>query len=101
MTPSLLNFDAMLALARSNPFEFDRLAAHLRLEAVASFGSLELGEKSLLELELMLSRANCPEERLGVLSEMLIKTVSQLPFLIAHLSQNSYDSAIDSSSPTN
>lgn len=91
----------MLALARSNPFEFDRLAAHLRLEAVASFGSSELGEKSLLELELMLSRANCPEERLGVLSEMLIKTVSQLPFLIAHLSQNSYDSAIDSSSPTN
>ena len=39
MTPSLLNFDAMLALARSNPCEFDRLAAHLRLEAAASFST--------------------------------------------------------------
>jgi len=83
MTPSLLNFDAMMVLARSNPHEFEKLTAQLRLEAASSFRSLEHGDKSLLEIELMLSTTDCFEKRIAMLSEELLKTGSQLPVLIS------------------
>ncbi len=82
MTPSLMKFDAMVVLARSKPDEFEKLTVLLCLEAASSFRSLEHGEKSLLELQIVLSKIDSYEDRRTMLLEKLSKMLSQLQVLI-------------------